>query len=97
MKAYLHLVKYSLNKGLVISVFDGDFWEVQESSEESEIYECIESVKEASIRVFTPEGDSLGAASVAPYGLADDETVIDHSTSEFFDEWWNAYKEEHLL
>jgi hypothetical protein len=93
MKAYRHLVKHALSKGLVVSVWDGEVWEVQRSNKLKEITGCIESVEEAELKVRDADGKLVGWALVSAYGLADDEMVIDWSDNEWMNEWFEAFEE----
>lgn len=93
MKAYRHLVKHALSKGLVVSVWDGEVWEVQRSSKPKEITDCIESVEEAELKIRDADGKSVGWALVSAYGLNDDEMVIDWSDNEWMNKWFEAYEE----
>ena len=91
MKAYKHLVKFALSNGHTVSVFDGEIWEVKRSSKYQEIIDCIESVEEAKLRIRDKDGAVIGAALVSPFGLEDDETVIDYSVTAFMEGWEAAY------
>lgn len=93
MKAYRHLVKHALSKGMVVSVWDGEVWEVQRSAKFKEIIDCIESVEEADLKIRDTDGKSIAWAMVSAYGLADDETVINHTDNDWMTEWFNAYEE----
>lgn len=94
-KAYKHLVVYALSQGLVVSVFDGEEWQLKKSKDAKAIFDAIESVEEASIiiRDADPFITAYTArALVSPFGLGPDETVIDHTDNEWMDEWWAEYK-----
>ena len=86
MKAYKSLVKYALANNCVISVFDGEIWEVKKSTKYTEIIECIESVEEAQLRIRDENGKVLAWALIIPC-LDDDETVADYSDNEFMNNW----------
>ena len=93
MKAYKHLIKYALGKGCTISVFDGEEWQVKGSKKFKEITEAIESVEEAQLRIVDPlTNNRMGWALVSPFGLEDDETVIDASDNWFMNDWSTAYE-----
>lgn len=92
MKAYKHLVKYALAQGNTVSVWDGEEWQVKRSSGYKAIVEAIESVEEAEIVIRDKAGDKLGWALVSAFGLADDETVIDFTITEFTDQWNESYE-----
>lgn len=91
MKAYKHLVAYALHSGYVISVWDGEEWQVKRSNKRREIIGAIESVEEAELTVYNTEGKKMGWAWVSPYGLADDETVMDYTMTEFMEEWQKQF------
>lgn len=92
MKAYKHLVKHALATGNTVSVFEGEIWEVKRSTGYKTIIDCIESVDEAQLRIRNSDSDVIGWARVSAYGLADDETVIDHSITPFLEQWSDAYE-----
>ena len=85
MKAYKKLVKYALDSGIVVSVWDGEAWEVKRSSNYKDIVSAIESVDEAELRFRTADdGLSVGWALVTcDINMDDDETVIDHTDNEW--------------
>ena len=87
MKSYKHLVKYSLAKGHLISVFDGEIWEVKRSTSYKDIIDCIESVEEAQINIRDKDDNKMGWAHIIPFGLADDETVSDYTCTEYMEAW----------
>ena len=95
MKAYKHLVKHSLANGNLVSVFDGEEWQVSKSSKYQAIIDAIESVEEAQIKIyskFDTRGEGYkGWALVIPFGLDDDETVADNSDNEFMNTWQESY------
>jgi len=95
MKAYKHLVRYALNAGHTISVFDGEIWEVKRSTKYKTIIDCIESVEEAQLNIRDANGNPIGWALVSAYGLADDETVIDFGCNEFMLGWEKAFENPH--
>jgi len=80
-KAHLELIKNALAKGLTISVFDGECWDVKRSSSYKEIKDSIESVEMAEIRLRNAEGDVVGWAQIID-GLEPDETVADCTYNE---------------
>ena len=95
MKAYKHLVKHALGTGNLVSVFDGEEWQVSKSSKYQAIIDAIESVEEAQIKIyskFDTRGEGYRAwALVIPFGLDDDETVADHTDNPFMDTWSESY------
>jgi len=93
MKAYKHLVKHSLANNCLISVWDGEEWQLRGSNSYKAIIAAIESVEEAQIRIIDKyTTDKMGWALVSAYGLDDEETVIDHSITAFMDAWDAAYQ-----
>lgn len=92
MKAYRHLVKFALNKGYDISVWDGEEWQVKRSNKFQNIIDAIESVEEAELKIRIPEyGNLVTWARVSAYGLEDDETVVDYYVDDFTKEWEESY------
>jgi len=91
MKAYKHLIKFALKAGHTVSVYDGESWDVRRSTGYKAIIESIESVEIASLRIRNSEGEIVGWASVMPFGLEDDETVVDHTITPFMELWDDAY------
>jgi hypothetical protein len=93
MKAYKHLVKHALAQGHTISVWDGEEWQVSHSTKYQKIIEAIESVEEANVVIrLAVGGERIGWAQVIPFGLEDDETVVDYICSEFMENWWENYE-----
>ena len=91
MKAYKHLVKFSLKKSCTVSVWDGEEWQVKRSSGYKAIIEAIESVEEAELIIRDSKGDKMGWVRVSAFGLADDETVVDNTMTDFMNAWDEAY------
>jgi hypothetical protein len=91
MKAYKHLVRYSLNAGHTVSVFDGELWEVENSTDYKAIIDCIESVEEANIVIRDTEDKKLGWALVTPFGVDDEETVCDYTVTDYMEKWSDTY------
>lgn len=92
MKAYEHLIDYALDFGFTISVWDGEEWQVKRSRDRAAIIEAVESVEEAKLRIRDLADEVVGSALVSAFGLADDETVIDHSVVDFLEAWAEAYE-----
>jgi hypothetical protein len=97
MKAYKHLVKYALNNNCVVSVWDGEEWQVGKSSAYKSIIDAIESVEQAELKIyskFDTRGEGYkGWALVSAFGLEDDETVIDNTVTEFMNNWEETYNQ----
>lgn len=91
MNAYKHLVKSALNAGHVISVFDGEVWEVKKSIDAVAIIECIESVEIAEVVIRNKDGEKIGWALVIPFGVDEDETIADCTMNEYMDSWWESF------
>lgn len=91
MKAYKHLVKHALAQGHTISVWDGEEWQLKRSTSYKEIVDAIESVEEAEMTIRNIEGNKEAWVLIGAFGLADDETVMDHSDNKFMQEWSLAY------
>jgi L-rhamnose mutarotase len=92
MKAYKHLVKYSLAQGYNISVWDGEEWQVSHSNKYQSIIDAIESVEEAFVRINDHTVHTVAKVLVIPFGLEDDETVADYTDNEFMQHWWSHYE-----
>lgn len=95
MKAYKHLVKFALAQGYVVSVWDGEEWQIKRSNKFKEIIDAIESVEEAELRIRSIDATTDGGITwvrVSAFGLADDETVVDYYDNKFMQEWEEAYK-----
>lgn len=88
MKAYKHLVKHAITQGFAVSVYDGDEWQVKNSTSQKDIFDAIESAEQAEL-IFrdlsienteqNKNANKMGWALVTPYGVGDDETVSDHN------------------
>ena len=98
MKAYKHLVKHALAQGHTISVWDGEEWQVSHSTKYQKIIEAIESVEEANLVIRLATGsERIGWAQVIPYGLEDDETVVDYICSKFMENWYAEYEKSDII
>jgi hypothetical protein len=92
MKAFKHLIKYALKAGHTVSVWDGEEWQVKRSTGYKVIIEAVESVEEAALRIRDNQGAVIvNSVSVQPFGLEDDETVVDYTVTPFMDAWEEAY------
>ena len=92
MKAYEHLIDYALDFGFTVSVWDGEEWQVKRSRDRAAIIEAVESVEEAKLRIRDLADEIVGSALLSAFGLADDETVVDHSVVDFLEAWAEAYE-----
>lgn len=93
MNAFENLIKYALDAGHTISVFDGEEWDLKNSTDAKEIKAAIESVDEAQMIIRDSAGKKLGWARVSAYGLDPEETVIDNTITPFM-EAWEAQQED---
>lgn len=91
MKAFEHLIDYTLDFGFTISVWDGEEWQVKRSRDRAAIIEAVESVEEAKLRIRDLAGEIVGSALVSAFGLEDDETMMDWSDVDFLEAWEEAY------
>ena len=85
-KAYLTLIKNALAKGLTVSVWDGEEWQVKRSIGYQAIKEAIESVEVAELRLRDQEGKVVGWAMIIPDGVEPDETVADYTANTLMEE-----------
>ena len=90
MKAYEHLVDFSLLRGCTISVWDGEEMPVRKSTDKELILEHIRSVEEAEIWIYE-NGEKVGWALIIPFGLEDNETVADFTMTPFMNYWDEEY------
>tara|TARA_R110000764_G_scaffold161450_1_gene248714 strand:- start:685 stop:972 length:288 start_codon:yes stop_codon:yes gene_type:complete len=87
--AHLHLIKYSLAKNLTISVWDGEEWQVKNSTSYKDIKDAVDSVEESELRI-KENGKEIGWALIIDQGQPD-ETVSDYTCTPFMKEWDKAY------
>jgi len=91
MKAYKHLVKFALKNNCTVSVFDGECWDVKRSTSYKEIIDSINSVEIAQLRIRKND-EIVGWASVMDaIDFEPEETVIDHTITDFMNQWDEAY------
>ena len=88
--AHLHLIKYALKQGHVISVWDGEEWQVKRSSSYKAIKDAIDSVEESELVIRNKEGERLGWARIIDQGTPD-ETVSDYTLTPLMDAWEETY------
>lgn len=91
--AYMNLVRYAILNDMTVSVWDGEDWQVKRSKKSLEIFEAVESVEEATLRIIDADGNFVGSAFVSAYGLEPDETVIDWTDNAFMEGWYSQYEE----
>lgn len=89
--AYIHLIKYAINQGCTLSVWDGEEWQVKRSTSLKDIREAVKSVDEAKLRIRDQDGNIVASALVSAYGLEPDETIMDSSTGDWMDAHDQAY------
>lgn len=87
MKTYKSLVKFALAKNCVVSVWDGEEYQVKRSSAYKAIIEAIESVEMAELIIRDAEGAKVAWAMIIPFGVEDDETVGDNTITPFMEEF----------
>lgn len=95
MKAYRHLVKHAIDKGLTVSVWDGEEWQVKRTTSEKAVFDGIDSVEESQLRFRDKEGNIVGWALVIDYDGEPENSVVDHTDNEWMNEWSNAYSKEY--
>lgn len=88
MTSYKHLVHYALDRGHTVSVFDGEEWQVKRSDVTRDIFDAIESVEAATIRIRDQGGAVAAWAYIIP-SLKANETVADYSDNAFMQAWAN--------
>ena len=91
-KAHLHLIKFALTQDCTISVYDGEEWQVKRSTSFKAIKDALESVDQSSMVIQDNEGHLVGSAVVVDdCSFEPDETVVNHSDTEFMQEWEVLY------
>jgi hypothetical protein len=88
--SYKHLVHYALDRGHTVSVFDGEEWPVKRSDVARDIFDAIESVEGATIRIRDQDGAVVAWAYIIP-GLNADESVADYSANDFMQAWYDTF------
>jgi hypothetical protein len=78
MKAYKELTRKALDKGLTVSVWDTEEWQVKRSSSYQAIVDAIESVDMSELRLRDQEGNIVGWALVV-LDCEPECTVADYS------------------
>ena len=86
MKAYKSLVKFALANNAIVSVWDGEEWQVKRSTGYQAIIDAIESVEVAELSFRDQASNVIGWAQIIP-DLEDDETVADYTMTPFMSEW----------
>jgi len=93
MKAYRHLIKHALRKAFSISVdTGGDELDLRRSKSLKDIVDAVEACDEAVMLFRDQENNKQGFALVIA-GLADDETIADHSIIPWLEDWWKIYED----
>lgn len=90
MKAYKSLVKFALDNNAKVSVWDGEEWQVKQSTKYTSIIDAIESVDVAELRIRDNNGDVLGWALIV-HDTAEDENVADFTITPFMSTWESQY------
>ena len=91
-KAYLHNIRYGLDKGYEIAVVcpeEGDHLQ-EPTTNYNLIKDAVESTGYAEIIWLSDVGD-IEAIFVAQLGLEPDETIMDFSCNAVANDWENAY------
>lgn len=91
MKAYKALTKYALSQGCTVSVYDGEEWAERKSTAYNAIVAAVESVEEAELIIRDAEGNKVAWALVQPFGLEDDETIVDNTCTPFMEAFDSVY------
>jgi len=91
MKAYKSLVKFALADNKVVSVWDGEEFQVKRSDKYQDIIDAIESVEECSLTIRDTDG-VVGTALII-HDTGDDENVADFSDNDFMNRWWSQYQD----
>lgn len=91
MKAHLHLVRYAINSGMKVSVFDGERWSVNRSQSVREIMQTIEAVDECTLRFRNMFDGNEGQADIN-LDNAPEESVYDFTTTDFLNRWWAEFE-----
>lgn len=91
-KAYLHMVKYALADGKLISVGSEGEMDLYRSNKYTEIKETIEAVEVADVFIRDAEGGKYGRALIVPGNTEPEETLADYSVTEWMEAWWANYK-----
>lgn len=93
MKAHVHLIKHALALGLVISVWDGEAWQVRKSKDFEAILEAADCTDETELIFRDKDDKKVGWAlvidSTRPY-----EIIADHSDNEWMNAWSALYESE---
>ena len=91
-KAHLNLIKYALEQGCTISVWDGEEWQVKRSTSYKAIKDAAESVDESQLRIRDSEDNIVGWALVIPdCTFEPDEYVVDYTSTLFMEQWEMQY------
>jgi hypothetical protein len=94
IKAQIHLVKYCLDKGCSISVWDEEEWQVVKSRNYNEIIEAIDSVDMPELNIYDLKDNYLGWVGIInDRSMNPEETVYDYSGTTFLNEWDQTYME----
>jgi len=86
--AYRHLLQYAVNEGMTFTVDEMDC--------QDDIEMAVEEILAAdeAIISFYKQGGRCGSAVVSAYDLEPEETVIDYSGQEWFNNWSDEYDRE---
>lgn len=81
-KAYLELIKKALDKGLTVSVWDSEEWQVKRSTSYQEIKDAIESVDISELRFRKKDCEEVLGWAMVVLDCEPECTVADHTYNE---------------
>lgn len=89
MRTDLSLVKYAIEQGAVVSVYDMEEWQVKRSTDVKAIRAAIDSVDDCELVFRDAEGEQIAWAYIVSYGNSPDELVSDFQLPKTWEaEWW---------
>jgi len=96
INAHKHLIKYALDAGHRITVWNGgDEAEVELCSDFTEVLEHTEAADDANLMFYDLQGKFQGEAFVIHgWDMQPEEMVADYTMTPFMDAWDKAYRQE---
>jgi len=93
INAHNHLIKYALDAGHRITVWNGgDEAEVELCSDFAEVLEHTEAADDANLMIYSQEGKFQGEAFVIHgWDMQLEEMVADYTVTPFMDAWNDEY------
>ena len=85
-KAYLTLIKNALAKGLTVSVWDGEEWQVKKSSSYQDIKDAIESVDISELRFRKKDCEEILGWAMVVLDCEPECTVADYTANTLMEE-----------